>query len=207
MYIPSSFKVDDISVVRRFIQAHGFASVISTVDGTPYASHLPVLLDEGENGDVLRGHMARANEQWKHFDGSREILCIFQGPHAYISPSWYETKGGVPTWNYTTVHAYGIPRIESEKRVVRQILNYTTEKYESAMSEPWRMNLSGEALDALLNAIIGFSIRVTRLEAKFKLGQNRSGKDQNGMIDGLTGSPYAGDRELAKFIREYHKVD
>jgi transcriptional regulator len=206
MYIPPSFKVDDISVIRRFIHTHGFASVINTVDGIPYASHLPVLLNENENGDVLRGHMARSNEQWKHFDGSREVLCIFQGPHAYISPSWYKTEGAVPTWNYTAVHAYGIPMIEFEETAVRQILNETTEKYESPMKEPWRMSLPEERLRALQNAIVGFSIRVTRFEAKFKLGQNRSGEDQNGMINGLMGSQYAGDRELAKFIENYRNA-
>ena len=206
MYNPPSFKVDDISLITRFIHAHGLASIISTVNGVPQVSQLPVLLNEDENGNILRSHMARANEQWKHFDGSREVLCVFQGPHAYISPSWYKSSGAVPTWNYATVHAYGIPQIECDERVVRQILQDTAEKYESRMSVPWRMNFPEETLHALQKAIVGFSIRVTRFEAKFKLGQNRSGEDQSGMIDALTGSEYAGDRELAKFIREYRNA-
>ena len=107
MYIPKSFQVTDPEVLAAFIRAHSFATLVSAVDGTPFATHLPLLLDQG----TLLGHVARANPHWQAFDGQREALAIFHGPHAYISPTWYATGPAVPTWNYAAVHVYGAPRL------------------------------------------------------------------------------------------------
>lgn len=167
MYIPDSNRVDN---QRAFdlIDAYGFATVITTKDGVPWASHLPVLLDrDGAGSGILRSHMARANEQWLHFSPNQEVLCVFQGPHSYISPSWYVSKVAVPTWNYATVHVYGIPSLEPDRDGLRKILDDTTYKYEKGFQSPWVMDLSESTTESLMAAIVGFQISITRIEAKF----------------------------------------
>jgi transcriptional regulator len=200
MYIPSFNRVHDRKKISAFIHAHGFAALITHAEGAPFVSHLPVLLDDtaGEHG-VLRSHMARANPQWRHFDGTEEVLCLFQGPHAYISPSWYVMQHTVPTWNYAAIHVYGRPRIV-ETDALKKIVLETTEKYESGRPEPWKIPLSESEMEEMCKALVGFSIEITRVEAKFKLGQNRSREDQESMLAGLQGSPDPGSRDLAEFI-------
>jgi len=201
MYIPAANRVDDKTRINSFIQANGFATVVTQNDGRLCASHLPVLFDEAEEGHgVLRSHMARANEQWRHFESSEEVLCIFHGPHSYISPSSYVMQETVPTWNYAVVHVYGIAKVVEDAALLRQIVTGTTTKYESHRPVPWKITLPEAALAAMLNAIVGFSIQITRVEAKFKLGQNRSQADQDGMLRDLRASPDLGGRELANFI-------
>jgi transcriptional regulator len=202
MYIPASNKIDDHQKAFALIESYGFATLVSQKDGIPWASHLPVLLDRKEASfGRLRSHMARANEQWQHFDPTKEVLVIFHGPHSYISPSWYASKIAVPTWNYATVHVYGLPRIEMDYDFLRRIVDDTTEKYERKMENPWKMELPENTIDTLMNAIIGFSIEITRIETKFKLGQNRSKEDQSGMLDSLAASASASAQELALFIK------
>lgn len=203
MYIPPANRIEDLVKVRAFIEANGFATVITTgEDGVPFASHLPVLLDVTPDGEVLRSHMARSNEQWRHLASGKEVLCIFHGPHAYISPSWYVSKIAVPTWNYAVVHAYGVPTVENDPAFMRAVLDDTTAKYEAGMPAPWTLNLPEPTVAGLMNAVVAFSIRVTRIEAKFKLGQNRSAEDQASMLNALSTAPDSASRELAEFIRE-----
>jgi transcriptional regulator len=201
MYIPQANRVGDPEKVRAFIHAHGFATLVSGEGGSPWASHLPVLLEESPQGDRLLGHMARANDQWRHLASGAEVLCIFQGPHSYVSPSWYVAKLAVPTWNYAAVHVYGTPRLEEDPAFLRRILDDTTSKYESGMPVPWRMDFPAETLAAYMKAIVGFSVAVSRIEAKFKLGQNRSREDQAGMMSGLEHSGNPESEALARFIR------
>ena len=166
------------------------------------ASHLPVLLDEAEGANgILRSHLARANEQWRHFQPDREVLCIFPGPHAYISPSWYVEQHTVPTWNYAAVHVYGFPKIVDDHDALKTIVIDTTEKYEAHMPKPWRIPLSAQEFDGMLKAIVGFTIAITRVEAKFKLGQNRSPEDRAGTVRGLADSRHVPSVELAEFTR------
>lgn len=198
MYIPTHYRMDDREKINAFIHAYGFATVITDRDGRPWGSHLPVLLDEA--GGVLRSHMSRANEQWRHFQPDREVLCIFHGPHAYISPSWYVQQHDVPTWNYAAVHVYGIPTL-TDDAALKQIVFDTTEKYESLMPQPWTLPLSEQELNAMLKAIVGFTIAITRVEAKFKLGQNRSQEDRAGTVRGLAESGHLPSMELAEFTR------
>jgi transcriptional regulator len=203
MYIPPAHRVEDPVKVRSFIEANGFATVITTgEDGAPFASHLPVLLDVTPDGEVLRSHMARSNEQWRHFASGKEVLCIFHGPHAYISPSWYVSKNTVPTWTYAVVHVYGVPTVENDPAVMRAVIDDTTAKYEAGMPKPWTLNLPEPAVAGLMNALVAFAIRVTRIEAKFKIGQNRSAEDQAGMLAALSTAADSASRELADFIRE-----
>jgi transcriptional regulator len=201
MYIPAFNRMDDDGKIDHLIDRYGFATLITHKDGLPYASHLPVLLERTNDGArILRSHMARANPQWQHFDLDEETLCIFAGPHAYISPSWYKMLHTVPTWNYAVVHVYGRPTIVKDIGALRQIVLDTTAKYESRMPRPWQIPLSVDEIDEMLKAVVGFSIEVTRVEGKFKLGQNRSREDQEGMLKGLMRAPDATSRELGKFI-------
>jgi transcriptional regulator len=197
MYIPPLNRVEDREAINEFVHAHGFATLITNTGGKTVASHLPVLFDEDAN--VLRSHIARANEQWKHLESGDEVLCIFHGPHAYISPSWYEQQHTVPTWNYAVVHVYGKPSLVDEAALKQIVLN-TTAKSESAMPRPWKIPLSENEFDQMLKAIVGFKIDIVRVEAKFKLGQNRSREDQEKMLHQLQAAPDAESRALAKFI-------
>lgn len=202
MYIPSFNRVEDRAKIIEFLHRYGFATVISQNDGNPWASHLPVLFDEnkGDHG-VLRSHMARANQQWKHFHPDREALCIFHGPHAYISPSWYVQQHTVPTWNYAAVHVYGLATVVDDGEVLKKIVSDTTDKYEALMPEPWSIPLTEEELDAMLKVIVGFTIEITRVEAKFKLGQNRSPEDRDGAVRGLLASNHLPSIELGEFTQ------
>ena len=201
MYIPPFNRIEDPRRIHGFLDQHGFALVVSANDGEIMASHLPVLFDAaaGEQG-VLRSHMARANPQWQQFTSEGEVLCIFAGPHAYISPSWYVSQHTVPTWNYAAVHVYGTPSLVNDPSQLGQIVQATTEKYERLVSSTWRLPLSDREFDGMLKAIVGFEIRISRIEAKFKLGQNRSREDQDSMLRALQNAPDNGSRQLAEFI-------
>lgn len=205
MYIPAANRMDDPQPAFDLIEAHGFATVISTKDGIPWASHLPVLLDRAGGSVRLRSHMARANEQWQHFHAAQEILCIFHGPHAYIRPSWYKSKRAVPTWNYATVHVYGVPVVETESESLRRIVEDTTAKYENGFSEPWELNLPDATTASLMKAMVGFSVSITRIETKFKLGHNRPDEDQEAMMEALEASPEPDAAALAAFTRAHKK--
>ena len=206
MYIPPPNRVEDQSKIRAFIHSHGFATIVTQGGGSMRASHLPLLLDESPDGDSLRGHMARANDQWQLFAPDQEVFCIFNGPHSYISPSWYESRVSVPTWNYAVVHVYGRPRMEPDPEFMRKVLRDTTTKYESKMPVPWRMDdLPEDYLSRMIKAIVAFSIQVTRVEAKFKLGQGRSAGDQTGVMQALENSTDPESRMLAKFTRQQNE--
>jgi transcriptional regulator len=200
MYIPAANRVSDPAKINEFIHANGFATLVTTGPNGPWASHLPFVYDEEEGGGRLRCHMARANEQWRHFDSNPEILCIFLGPHAYISPSWYTAKVAVPTWNYGAVHVYGKARLEDDAFLLKTIQD-TTNKYESKMPVPWKMDLPKDYLANMMRAIVGFSIQITKIEAKFKLGQGRSKEDQLGTLAGLEGSGSLESLSLANFTK------
>ena len=199
MYIPAHNRIDDRGKINAFIHAYGFATVINSDGERPFASHLPVLLDEASG--QLRSHMARANPQWKQFSPEKEVLCIFHGPHAYISPSWYADSHTVPTWNYGAVHVYGRPALVDNPDALKQIVVDTTEKYEALMPEPWRLPLSAEELGRMLKAIVGFTIEITRVEGKFKLGQNKTPADREGTVRGLANSGHLPSIELAEFTK------
>ncbi len=195
MYIPASFRVEEAAVLHSFIERFGFATLITIRDGSPFASHLPLLLDR-ERG-LLLGHMARANPHWECLEGT-ESLAIFTGPHAYISPSWYVTHPSVPTWNYTAVHIYGSPRLTSESRT-RGIVDAVVSKYESNRANPWPNDLPEEYRSNLLGGVVGFEMPIGRIEGKFKLGQNRPEPDRETMLLHLR-SAGADASQLAEFI-------
>ncbi len=188
MYIPAPFAETDRAVLHDLIEAHGFGVLVSVDEaGAPVASHIPFVLDRasGDNG-TLQAHLARANPQWRGFDAGAEILSIFEGPHAYISPRWYDPADyAVPTWNYAVVHAYGVPKIVEEAGVVRAQQEALVARYEDT-SEPWRLDSQREQyIDVMLKGIVAFEIPIARLEGKFKLNQNHPTANRAGAIRGL----------------------
>jgi transcriptional regulator len=166
---------------------------------------LPLLFDKsrGEFG-TLSGHVARGNAQWKHLQklqtNGGETMAIFHGPHAYISPSWYETQLAVPTWNYVTVHAYGTPRLLNDDELAAQ-LRAMIQNYESGFPTPWVGDLPDDFLAKLRLGIVGFDIEITRLEGKWKLNQNRSEADRSNVIAALENSPHDDDRAIAEMMK------
>lgn len=202
MYIPASNRIDDTTVLHAFMRQYNFAVLFSTHDGIPYASHIPFLYDEtrGLHGTLI-AHMARANPHWQMFDAMTTALVVFTGPHSYISPSWYEDQVTVPTWNYTAVHASGIPHIIHEPAVLRPIVDMLTDLHETAVGSTWDRSLAEPGMEADLQAIVGIEIPVTRLEGKFKLNQNRSEADRLGVIGALEHSDDKQQRDMAAMMR------
>ncbi len=201
MYIPPAFRVDDPSTLASFIREHSFATVVSWGEGVLFASHLPVLYrpEDGSSGTLV-SHMARANPQWRHFESGGEVLVMFHGPHAYISPTWYQTQLAVPTWNYAAVHVYGVPSLLSDHDAVVRLLSETIAAYEGTRERPWTGELPDDFRDKLVQGIVAFEIPISRLEGKFKLGQNRSPEDQQGVFDALSRSGNADSLAVVKMM-------
>lgn len=198
MYIPPSFRIDDASKLSEFMDAHSFATLVTCSHGIPFATHLPMRHYRDDEGrTTLVSHMARANPQWKHFSAASEVLTIFSGPHAYVSPSWYAADNAVPTWNYAAAHVYGTPTVLKDHVRIVAMLADTVHFYEQTFSRPWPGILPDELRDQLIDAIVAFEIRVTRMEGKFKLSQNRSADDIAGVYKALSTSKRHGDRELS----------
>ena len=197
MYVARLFSETHVPTLHALMAQYRFATLVTSLDGSPVASHLPLLIDSGtgEYG-VLIGHMSRANPQWRGFGEDVEALAIFHGPHAYVSPSWYDSEQTVPTWNYAVVHAYGTPRILEDHRTVLEMLERLVASSESAMAEPWRIgSLSSEFRDTQMRGIVAFEIPITRLEGNYKLSQNKPEADRRGAVAGLreTGEALAED--------------
>ncbi|WP_417382645.1 FMN-binding negative transcriptional regulator [Gimesia sp.] len=186
MYVPSSFAETDLNTLHRFIERHSFATLVTHAGDCPFASHLPLLLDrsEGEFGQLI-GHLAKANTQADQLQ-SVSPLAIFHGPHAYISPTWYESDHTVPTWNYQAVHVYGSCTLETDPAQLKQILNQYVAFYEAGQPAPWSIpDSDADFVDSLLPAIVGFRIQIERIEGKFKLNQNHSAERQQKVINAL----------------------
>lgn len=201
MYTPGHFRIDDRDTLHAFMRHHSFATIITHDGKVPHATHMPVLLNakKGLHGALL-SHMARANPQWRHFENGQEVLVIFTGPHAYISPAWYVTEPIVPTWNYTAVHAYGTPRLVTQHDRFAQMLHELVEFYEAGRPNRWNGELTAEFRDGLMKGIVGIEIEITRLEGKFKLSQNRP-QDAVRVISELQSSTDQTERELAEMMR------
>jgi len=184
MYVPKYYKVSDLEEIKEFIQHNPFATIVSIRKGKPIAAHIPVLLKKIENDYYLTGHLAYGNPLWKTFEEVQDILVIFNGPHAYISSSWYEHEN-VPTWNYQAVHVYGKASL-IEGIDLEQDLTSLLEKYESFRENPvlWD-KLSPELLQQEMKGIKGFKIKVEEVQAAYKLSQNRNASDYAHIIKEL----------------------
>ena len=190
MYIPKHFREDDLKTLHELMRAYSFATLITHHEGVPYATHLPFILDtqRGQYGTLL-AHMARANPQWHDFNSEQEVLVTFQGPHAYISPSWYEVELSVPTWNYAAIHAYGIPNIIEDGEELYRLLKVLIETHESQFENPWPFRLPDDYLQKMMRGIVAFEIEITRLEGKFKMSQNRTESERENVVTALQVSP------------------
>lgn len=203
MYIPSAFRQDDLAELHRQIRASRLATLVSQSAEGLQASHLPLLLEpeEGEFG-TLYGHIARGNPHWRALAADGEALVIFNGPDAYVTPAWYPAKAEhgkvVPTWNYIAVHAYGRAEIFEDAERLLQVVSRLSDRHEAGRPAPWSVaDAPREYIDTMLRAIVGFALPIRHLKGKWKLGQNRSAADFQGVREGLAASPDTRDRELA----------
>ncbi len=175
LYIPPHFRMDDAAAQLAFIERYPFATLVTaSPSGELHASHLPFHLRRDDSGAPrLLAHLARANPQARALEGAASAMAIFNGPHAYVSPGWYANHPSVPTWNYAVVHAHGPVRLLDEAEL-HELLMEISETYESPRPKPWRMGeLPAPYVDSMLKMIAGFEIAVERLDAKYKLSQNR----------------------------------
>ena len=194
MYTPKSYEQNDLDELYEFIKSNTFGTLISQIDDSPFATHIPFMLkrDESPSGAVLIGHMARANPHWKAITPDTKVLVIFHGAHHYISPKWYMQQNNVPTWNYMVAHVYGtIDVIDSSEKLLEMVAELAGH-HETKFETYWNINsLSPEQLNPLLQSIVGIRLNIERIEGKYKLNQNRSMEDQQGVVDALTQYDYS----------------
>jgi transcriptional regulator len=192
VYVPKANEEKRIPVMHQLIAAHPLASLVTLGASGLIASHIPMVLEaDGSEFGVLRGHVSRANTQWKDLVPAIDALAIFAGHQHYISASWYPGKmedgKEVPTWNYAVVHAYGPLQVIHEQQWLMSHLNSLTDKQEASFERPWKVSDAPESfIQPLLHGIVGFELPIQRLEGKWKVSQNRNERDRQGVIDGLT---------------------
>ncbi len=203
MYVPDEFGIEDSDSAYQLIDAYNFGLLVSCEADQPVATHLPFLVDRNRGAKgVLVAHMARANAHWEELDG-RQAMAIFQGPHGYVSPSWYAEGPAVPTWNYAAVHVYGQIELVTAPDRLREIVFALAHKHESD-DGGWRPEtLPDRYVEGMLSGIVGLDLTIERLEAKHKLSQNRPAVDQSRVIDALWASANYGDRDLAGYMAKY----
>ncbi|MBA2285738.1 MAG: FMN-binding negative transcriptional regulator [Ktedonobacteraceae bacterium] len=207
MYIPAHFREDNLEVLHRLMRDYSFATLVSMGDdGVPIATPLPFLLEaEPTPYGTLKAHMALGNPQWRTFQPDREVLVLFQGPHAYITPSWYEEALSVPTWNYATVHAYGIVRIIKDTALLYEHLKSLIQTHEAQFAHPWPFeDLPNDFVEKKMQGVVGFSIEITRLEGKFKMSQNRPQNDRTRVAAELRKSQDATLTSVGELVSGVH---
>jgi transcriptional regulator len=207
MYIPSSFAVTELAELHAAMERYSFATLVSSGSGDLMASHLPLLVDRaaGPQG-TLWGHFARANSQWEEAtagsEQAREVLVVFSGPHAYISPTWYQAERTVPTWNYVAVHAYGPLEVVDDEPSVLDLLQRTVNHFEARQPKPWRLeDQPAEFVAQLARQIVAFRIPIRRLEGKWKLNQNHPAERRQRVADQLATAASDNEREIAGLMR------
>ena len=199
MYIPKYFQINDQDIIYDFIERYSFATLFSQHNGEPYATHLPLILNKDEG--VLYGHFARPNVQWKDAE-NQQVLVVFQGPHCYISPSWYETTKAVPTWNYVAIHLYGKMEILEDDKVILDSLNGLVNKYENPDSSYNLNELESSFIEGMSKGIVAFKIKITKIEAKAKLSQNHPVERQELIIEQLERTSNQDNIKVATLMRE-----
>jgi len=203
MYTPASFRQEDLPTLHQQMVQTPLAIVLSHDESGLQASHLPLLLVPGEGRfGTLKGHFAKANPQWQTLQTGAEVLVIFPGEQAYISPGYYPSKAehgkAVPTWNYIAIHAHGRAETFDDPERLRQLLTELTHRHEQGRAQPWTIDEAPPAyIDSMLRAIVGFELPIERIEGKWKLGQNRDKTDYDNVRANLAGSGLANEAELA----------
>jgi transcriptional regulator len=206
MYTPSAFEDNELASLQGLIEHTRLAILVTHDASGMQASHLPLLLrtDQGVQG-TLYGHLAKANPQWRALENGAQVLVIFPGADAYVSPSFYPAKAEhgkvVPTWNYVAVHAYGVAQVFNDPQRLLEVVSGLTDKHEAGRVSPWAVaDAPADYIDKMLGAIVGFALPIERLEGKRKLSQNRSAADVAGVRNGLAASADAKDQELAQLM-------
>ena len=203
-YTPTHFTTDDRAAIARLMHEHSFATLVTPAAPEPLVSHLPLLLVPGcEPHGKLLGHFARANPHWQQV---REVqsIAVFHGPHAYVSPSWYsEPDRMVPTWNYATVHAHGVLEIVEDAVEAQGIIAALVQRFEASRPAPWKFVRDQRERDVLMGAIVPFRMRIRRIDAKFKLSQNRSSDDRARVIAALRAEDHPEAGETADWMQRY----
>ena len=207
MYQPDHFRVEDLPRLHALMRALPLAALVSGGEMGLYATHLPTVLKDDGSFGMIECHLARANPHWKELAKGDEALMIFQGPEAYITPSWYASKAEhgkvVPTWNYAVVHAYGRPEVISDKEWLRRHVGELTAQQEAAATAPWSLSDAPDAyVEVMLRGIVGFRFAIARLEGKWKMSQNREPKDRDGVVRGLTVRRHSDDEEVAALVAQ-----
>jgi transcriptional regulator len=201
MYAPPYNQVENRVELLEFMRANNFPILVTGTGGTLHASHLPVTVFEKNNQIFIDMHMAKNNPQWKEFLDD-EVLVIFHGAHAYVSPRWYAEKQRVPTWNYAAVHAYGIARINSDPKEKAASQRHLIETLDPQWL-PKHDALAPEYVTQMLEGIVNFTISVTRLDTRWKLSQNRGRREMELIAEALEKTGDAGDRALAALTRKH----
>lgn len=203
MYTPHHFKNTDMETVKEFIHNNGFGILINTVEGKPFATHIP--LELSPDSTRLLGHVSRTNSQWKHFEANDNVLAIFMGPHTYISSSWYNHEN-VPTWNYITVHIYGKIRI-IEGQELYDSLKHLVDRYEQYSEKPVALeNMSPEYVKNSLRGLVGFEIAITEIQSSYKLSQNRDDESYGNIIRELEKRPDDNSHQIARVMKDYRPL-
>jgi len=207
VYLPPHFTEARPSVLVEHIERYDFGLLVSHGAAGLVASHIPFLIERDRDKLHLHGHLARPNPQVGDLAQGGEVLAIFSGPHAYISPNWYATGPSVPTWNYVDVHAYGTVSLIEDVEWLRGLVRRLSERHEAHNPVPWRMQDLPEAyLEGMLKGIVGLDIAVTRLEGKYKLSQNRPAADRPLVIAALERRNDADSLAVARLMREREPV-
>ncbi|MEG7283783.1 FMN-binding negative transcriptional regulator [Bacillus sp. 0909A] len=201
MYIPKYYKVTNVDDIWDFVQNNSFGTIVTTAQGKPIATHLPLQLMKEGDTYYITGHIAYGNPQWRTFETCEDVLVMFQGPHAYISSSWYE-KENVPTWNYQAVHVYGTAIILNEEEL-KHDLTMLLQKYEKHRKNPvlWD-KLSPQLLESQLKGIVGFKMKVGEIQASYKLSQNRNEKDYMNIIDQLRNEGDSNSKQMVELMEK-----
>lgn len=212
MYIPEQFEERELAVLHGLIDAHPLGTWVTAAAGPLEVNHIPFVLDphRGEFGTLV-GHVARANKVWTSASATESVV-VFQGPESYITPSWYPTKHehgkAVPTWNYVVVHAHGVPRVIEDREWLRQHVADLTQRHEAGREAPWHVSdAPSEFIDALLGAIVGLEIPIARLVGKWKVSQNRTLRDQLGVVSGLSETPDVKAQVMAQAVRDRQRPE
>ena len=201
MYIPKYFKITDANEISEFIEKNSFGTIVTTKQGKPIATHLPLGFRKVEEDHYITGHMAYGNPQWRTFENAEDVLVMFQGSHAYVSSSWYEQEN-VPTWNYQAIHIYGTASILNEEEL-QQELAKMLQKYEQHRENPVLMdNLSPNLLKTELKGIVGFKIKVREIQAAYKLSQNRKESDYLNIIKELQNEENPDSQQMAELMKK-----
>lgn len=198
MYIPKDFQTHDRSEIVAFMKQYSFATIITSKDNYPTATHLPFIISEQDGNIILQSHFGRSNHQWSQL-ADNPVLVIFTEPHAYISPKHYENRLSVPTWNYISIHTYGQAKLITEEVEIFKVLEASIENYEIDYKKQWE-SLPMDWKVKMAKGIVAFEIVITNVQAKKKLSQNKSELEQRRIIETLSNSKNTNEQDIGKYM-------